>query len=95
MKRVFLPVEISGVNKQTVNKQTVIEKESYPMKNEINNEMKNAKKGQGMVEYIGAVLVAAAIVVGLIAIAPGTLTTLFNTTFSRITSSFSGSHAAL
>ena len=47
--------------------------------------MKNAKKGQGMVEYLGAVLVAAAIVVGLIALAPGTLTTLFNNVFSSVT----------
>ena len=47
--------------------------------------MKNAKKGQGMVEYLGAVLVAAAIVVGLIALAPGTLSTLFNSVFSSVT----------
>ncbi len=47
--------------------------------------MKNAKKGQGMVEYLGAVLVAAAIVVGLIALAPGTLSTLFNGVFDSVT----------
>ena len=49
--------------------------------------MKNAKKGQGMVEYLGAVLVAAAIVVGLIALAPGTLGTLFNSIFSSVSGS--------
>jgi Flp pilus assembly pilin Flp len=47
---------------------------------------KFAKKGQGMVEYLGAVLVAAAIVVGLIALAPGVLSTLFNDVFDSVTS---------
>lgn len=45
---------------------------------------KKGKKGQGMVEYAGALLVATAIVVGLIATAPGLLNTLFTNTLTSV-----------
>ncbi len=35
------------------------------------------KKGQGVVEYAGALVIAALIVVAVIAVGPGALTTLF------------------
>ncbi len=46
--------------------------------------MKNAKKGQGIVEYAGAILVATAIVAALVAAAPATLTTFFNDVITSV-----------
>jgi hypothetical protein len=51
----------------------------------IKSAQRKGKKGQGMVEYAGALLVATAIVVGLIATAPGLLDTLFSDTVTKVT----------
>lgn len=57
--------------------------------------MKQAKKGQGVVEYAGALVVAAVIVSAAIAFAPATLSGMFETILGSIETFFNGEVTAL
>jgi hypothetical protein len=51
---------------------------------------KNAKKGQGVVEYAGALVIAAVIVATVLATGPAGLGTMFNGVITTVSNYFTG-----
>ncbi len=49
---------------------------------------RKAKKGQGVIEYAGALVIAAAIVAGVLVVGPDGLKTLFSTILSTVSGNF-------
>ncbi len=54
--------------------------------------IKNMKKnkGQGVIEYAGALVIAAVLVAAVLAIGPGAIGTLFQTIMDSVTTFFTG-----
>lgn len=49
---------------------------------------KKSKKGQGVIEYAGALVIAAAIVAGVLLVGPDGMKTLFSTVLSKVSATF-------
>lgn len=49
---------------------------------------KKARKGQGVIEYAGALVIAAAIVAGVLVVGPSGIETLFGNILDTVTSNF-------
>lgn len=49
---------------------------------------KNAKKGQGVIEYAGALVIAAVLVAAVIAVGPSGIEELFGTILTSVTTQF-------